>query len=192
MVTISLVSCDDDLEAIRLLQRENLFKYIDSEEAAKEVFVTAEYTYDFLKLMNDGSPSIIAKDGDILVGYALVARKESVFGKFHPLLDDLYTEIDKTAYQISDNEEIVLGNESYVYMGQVCVKKGYRSNGLLQDMYAYYRDCYSNTFQYVVTDVARTNMRSVKAHMKRGFKVLRSIELVGKTFEIIIWDWRKE
>ncbi len=190
MVSISLVEGDEDMRSILQLQRENLGKYIDKKEAEKEGFVTAEYTLEFLKLMNDGSPSIIAKDGDVLVGYALVARKETLFGKMHPLLDDLFSELDKTIYKTSDHQDIVLGNQNYLVVGQICVKKGYRSIGLLQNMYEYYKNTYSSQYQYLVTDIAQSNQRSMKAHIKRGFQILRTINFEGNPFDIVLWDWR--
>ena len=73
MVQIIRVSNDVEIEGIRLLQRDNLKKLISPEEAATEGFVTAEYSFEFLKQMNEASPSVIAKDGDKVVGYAMVA-----------------------------------------------------------------------------------------------------------------------
>jgi hypothetical protein len=96
MVEIVRVTNDAEIEGIRLLQKENLKKLISAEEAAREGFVTAEYSFEFLKQMNTASPSVIAKDGDKVVGYAMVAVK-SIYGG-HPLLDSLFDETDKLSY----------------------------------------------------------------------------------------------
>ena len=37
--------------------------------------MTAAYTVDFLRTMHEAHPSVIAKDGDRVVGYALVATQ---------------------------------------------------------------------------------------------------------------------
>lgn len=60
-----------ELAGIQKWQRENLKKQLDKEEAASERFVTAEYSLVFVETMHRAGPSIIAKDGDTVVGYAL-------------------------------------------------------------------------------------------------------------------------
>ena len=45
MIEIVRVSNDAEIEGIRLLQKENLKKLISTEEATKEGFVTAEYSF---------------------------------------------------------------------------------------------------------------------------------------------------
>ncbi|MGL1493919.1 hypothetical protein ACSTIK_00385, partial [Vibrio parahaemolyticus] len=82
-----------ELQGILQLQRENLKKNVSAGEAGSEGFVTAEYTLAFLEAMHRASPSIIAKDGDQVVGYALVAVK--LVGKDHDLLADLFHTIDQ-------------------------------------------------------------------------------------------------
>jgi L-amino acid N-acyltransferase YncA len=56
-------------------------------------------------------------------------------------------------------------------------------------MYHYYKDCLKDQYQYLVTDVAQENQRSIKAHLKTGFEIIHSIEYGGIGWEIVIWDW---
>lgn len=72
MIEIKTVTDFTELAGIQKLQQENLKKQLDKEEAASEGFVTAEYFLAFLESMHRAGPSIIAKDGDAVVGYALV------------------------------------------------------------------------------------------------------------------------
>lgn len=60
-----------ELAGIQKWQRENLKKQLNKEEAASEGFVTAEYSLAFVETMHRAGPSIIAKDDDTVVGYAL-------------------------------------------------------------------------------------------------------------------------
>lgn len=176
------VSTDEELRGILSLHHKNLLKNLDQEERDKEGFVTAEYNIDLLTKMHNISPSIIAKDGDEVVGYVLVYTK-ALYNQ-HALLDDLFYKVDALTYNSRPMTE-----SSYVLCGQLCVAKGYRGMGLVQGMYEHYRNALSGEFQYCVTDVASNNPRSLKAHVKTGFQVIDSITFNGVTFDVILWDW---
>jgi ribosomal protein S18 acetylase RimI-like enzyme len=182
MITVKRVTDHAELEGILQLQKENLRKNIVPEEALSQGFVTAEYTIGFLEQMHQGCPSVIAKDGDRVVGYALATIRET--GLAHDLLADLFTCIDTKTYR-----QILLKNTHYVVVGQLCVAKGYRGLGLVQQMYQHYKECLSGEFDYCITDVAQDNPRSLKAHIKSGFQVLDSLTYDGNGFDIVLWDW---
>lgn len=184
MVEIQRVKNDAEIEGIRLLQKENLKKLISAEQAAQEGFVTAEYSFEFLKFMNEASPSIIAKEGNKVVGYALVAL-QSTYG-WHPLLDSLFDEVNKLSYN-----NILLKNTNYVLVGQLCVSKNYRGQGLVQKMYGYFKLALHKKYTYCITDVAQDNPRSIKAHLKTGFEIIHSIGYGGAPWNIVLWDWNK-
>jgi len=184
MIEIVFVSNDAELEGIRLLQRENLRKLIGETEAGKEGFLTAEYSMETLQQMHQFQPSIIAKDGDKIAGYVIVTTKDS-YGQ-HPLLDSLFDSIDALNYN-GDS----LKNINYILVGQLCVGKAYRGIGLVQKMYTYYQQCLSKEYQYLITDVAQENPRSIKAHLKTGFNIIHTIEYGGIGWDIVLWDWRK-
>jgi predicted RecB family nuclease len=77
MVEITRVKTEADIIGIRDLQALNLKQNITAEEASSQGFLTAAYTIEYLQQMNSFSPSIIAKDGDKVVGYSLVSTKET-------------------------------------------------------------------------------------------------------------------
>lgn len=180
MVEVKLVTDRKELEGIRLLQEQNLGKNLSVAEASKEGFVTAEYTVDFLTKMHEVHPSIIAKDGDTVVGYALVAT--APIREQHPLLADLFNTIDKLNYK-----GIPLKGSKYVVVGQLCVGKGYRGQGLVQRMYEFYRENLKHQYDYIITDVVQTNERSIKAHLKTGFKVIDTLEYEGMKWDIVLY-----
>ena len=184
MIEIIRVSNDAELEGIRLLQKENLRKLIGETEAGKEGFLTAEYSMETLQQMHLYQPSIIAKDGDKIAGYVIVTTKES-YGQ-HPLLDSLFDSIDALNYKDDS-----LKNINYILVGQLCVGKAYRGIGLVQKMYTYYQECLSKEYQYLITDVAQENPRSIKEHLKTGFNIIHTIEYGGIGWDIVLWDWRK-
>ncbi len=182
-VEIKKVDQLGELTGIRDLQALNLRKNIDAETALSQGFLTAAYTLQYLQEMHDASPSIIAKDGDTVVGYALVATKEIRNG--HDLIADLFNVIDTKYYKGKCLKEV-----NYVVVGQLCVAKDYRGQGLVKRMYDYYRDCYAGEYEYLITDVAQANPRSLNAHKKSGFIVIDTLVYAGIGWDIVIWDWR--
>jgi ribosomal protein S18 acetylase RimI-like enzyme len=183
MILVKRVTDLIELEGIRKLQEENLKRNISEWEAEQQGFVTAEYSMKFLNQMHDAGPSIIAKDGEAVVGYALVAEKS--IRHFHPLLADLFNTIDKTHYR---NE--LLKDTDYVVVGQLCVHRKYRGQGLVPSMYDYFKDSLENEFDCCITDVASNNPRSLKAHLKCGFQVIDTLKYGGLSWDIVLWNWR--
>ena len=183
-VEIKRVDQLSELTGIRALQALNLRKNIDAETALSQGFLTAAYTMDYLQAMHDASPSIIAKDGDDVVGYVLVATKEVRNG--HDLMADLFNVIDTKYYKGKCLKEV-----KYVVVGQLCVAKDYRGQGLVKRMYDYYQDCYAAAYEYLITDVAQANTRSLNAHKKSGFIVIDTLVYAGIDWDIVLWDWKK-
>jgi len=164
------------------LQALNLKQNITAEEAIDQGFLSAAYTIEYLQEMNSASPSIIAKYGDKVIGYALVATKDNRKG--HDLLEGLFDAIDKCEYNGK-----LLRDVNYVVVGQLCVAREFRGQNLVQELYGHFRDCLSNEFTYLVTDVAQANIRSLKAHKKRGFQVINELMYGGFGWDIVLWDW---
>lgn len=57
-------------------------------------------------------------------------------------------------------------------------------------LYGHFRDCLSNEFSYLVTDVALANTRSLRAHEKRGFQVINQLIYGDLKWNIVLWDWK--
>jgi GNAT superfamily N-acetyltransferase len=181
-IDVTRVSSPSEIIGIRDLQALNLKQNITAEEAVDQGFLTASYSIEYLQDMNAASPAIIAKDGDNVVGYALVATKDVRNG--HDLIEGLFDAIDKSEY----NGEL-LRDVNYVVVGQLCVAKEYRGQDLVQKLYGHFRQCLSKEFTYLVTDIAKVNARSLKAHKKRGFQVINKLMYDGFEWDIVLWDW---
>src|SRR5438105_15820926 len=87
MVEARQVQNRRDLEQVLELQRANLPRSLGPDEVVAQGFVTAEHTLPILERMHAIAPSIVAKDGDALAGYALVLPIECRF--FRPLLEPM-------------------------------------------------------------------------------------------------------
>ena len=183
-MVIKLVTELDELKGIRELQEKNLKRNLTEEECAREGFVTAEYTVDFLKLMHRHAPSVIAKVGDVVAGYALAATKAVRFE--HELLGHLFDSIDSKTFHGKS-----LSDVNYIIVGQLCVSKQFRGQGLSQKMYDFFRKEYSKQFDFLITDVDEKNPGSLRAHITRGFVILDTLLYGGSSWHIVLWDWQK-
>lgn len=162
MITYTGAATDADLYGILRLQRANLPVNISRAEALEEGFVTVEHDFPLLKRMNSPHAHIIAKEGDKVVGYTLVMEQE--LRNDIPILVPMFEQIDTTEYKGQ-----FLKDAAYVIMGQVCIAKGYRGQGIFQGLYAEMARRMSPHFSYIITEVSKRNPRSMRAHEKVGF-----------------------
>jgi ribosomal protein S18 acetylase RimI-like enzyme len=175
-VQYTRASSKNELLQILELQKKNAITSVDKKEQENEGFVTLSHSYEILKQMNDACPHIIAKDGDLVVGYALVMLKE--FRDKISILSAMF----ETATEL-------LGDKKYLAMGQVCISKQYRKQGVFKGMYQFYKEELENDFDCLLTEVATNNQRSLNAHLNVGFKILKTQNTDGVSWELIIWDW---
>jgi len=171
------VSAQDELQQILDLQQQNLKVALDQQAIIEEGFVTVGHTYDVLEKMNAACPHIIAKDGDLVVGYALAMRKE--FRNEIPVLAAMF----ETAKEL-------LGDKNYLAMGQVCVAKEYRKQGVFRGMYLFYKAALEGAYDCLLTEVATENKRSLEAHKSVGFEIIKTQVTGNISWELMNWNWR--
>lgn len=162
---ITTAKTDQDLQGILDLQQLNLKKVISEEEFKQEGFVTVEHDLEVLKKMNSPYPHIIAKSGEKVVGYALAMLQET--RAFVPVLDPMFDKIDELSF-----EGKLLKESKYLTMGQICIAKDFRGQGIFYQLYDFYKKQFALDFDYVVTEISERNKRSLRAHAKAGFEVI--------------------
>jgi len=182
MIITKRAGVDSELEGVLQLQGRNLRRNIGDAEAAEQGFLIAEYSLEYLRRLNESRPSIIAVDGDRVVGYALVVTRE--IGEQDPFLAELFQQIDQREF-----EGEPLRAAKYVVVGQLCVDRQYRGLGLVQQLYGLFRDSLREHYRYGITEVARANRRSLRAHRKTGFQVIDSFDSGGLEWDLVLWDW---
>jgi len=166
-----------DLEQILELQRANLARNVSAEEIVTQGFVTVEHTLPVLERMHAFAPSIVAKDGDALAGYALVMPIECRF--FVPLLEPMFQRLD----------ELGLFRERFYVMGQICVGKRWRGQGVFDLLYGAHRHYLRSSYDCSVTEVATRNVRSMSAHQRVGFTVIDRYRDPTDEWALLRWDW---
>jgi hypothetical protein len=186
MISITTVQSEADVEGILALQQANLRKNVPVDIQLDQGFVTVEHDPAVLTRMNQAAPSIIAKDGDRVVGYALTMLPE--FGADVPELIPLFSLINSLNYNDKS-----LGDYAYYVMGQVCVADGYRGQQMFDRMFQHHRNVYGDRFQLLITDISANNTRSLRAHARVGFETLHSFHdsTIGETWVVVLWDWQK-
>lgn len=167
----------EELEQIRTLQLQNSSQNITSEEKLQEGFVTVQHTVALLEQMNAACAHIIAIDGNTVIGFALV------------MLPDFKHEIAVLIPMFERIDKLLAKDKTYVVMGQICVDKNYRKQGIFRGLYHFYREELQHQFDYLITEVASINIRSMQAHDTIGFKIIDTYIEDGIEWNIILWDW---
>lgn len=175
----------DQLNQILALQAINLIAAISQEEKNEQGFVTVKHDLETLAQMNDPFPHVIALDGDRVVGYCLVML-QSMRDRVQ-ILKSMFDQIDNQHIDGVSLREI-----NYLVMGQVCIDKDYRGQGVFHHMYDHMKSVMSPTFDMIITEISSHNTRSIRAHEKQGFKTLHKFDdpVDAHPWEIVYWDWR--
>ncbi len=173
MVVYKRATQNSELEQILVLQQKNLIPVLSEDEKKKEGFVTVSHTLELLKRMNDVCAHVIAKDGDRVVGYALCMHPR--FAEEIEVLKPMFHEISL----------VVPKTEKYLAMGQICVDKDYRGQGLFRQLYDNMKKGIQPEFTSIITEVDVKNDRSLKAHYAVGFKDLKTYRSGGQDWHLI-------
>jgi len=169
---------NQELHQILELQRTNIPSVISEKEKQKEGFVTVHHTFEILKAMNDKCSHVIAKNNGEVVGYALCMLK--IFKEDIEVLRPMFQQIDNS----------LQAETTYFVMGQICVDKTYRKQGVFRGMYGFMKQEMRLIYDLIVTEVDIENTRSLNAHYDIGFKHLHSYNSKNQDWELISWDWR--
>ncbi|HUS02584.1 MAG TPA: GNAT family N-acetyltransferase, partial [Chitinophagaceae bacterium] len=152
------------------------------QEQEEQGFVTWLYPVQLLKQVHTIAPSVIVKEADKVVGYALVTPVKA--GSFHPDLKTMMIYLETINYNGKP-----LSAYSYYIMGQVCIDKKYRGKGILNMLFQKHKELYSDKYELLVTEISTTNYRSQKAHEKIGFTTIHNYKDILDEWNVVVWDW---
>jgi hypothetical protein len=172
---------ESDLKGILQLQKINLPSFLSNEEIQQEGFVTVEHDLELLSKMNKPHPHIVAIDENGVQAYALVMLPE--MGEEIEILKPMFAQFE------ANSDQYELQGKRYFAMGQICIAKAYRGQGVFRGLYLKMRDLMSEHFDCVLTEIDLDNSRSIRAHQKVGFKQWKQYEAADKKWSIVYWDW---
>ncbi len=91
MFHATIVTTEEELAQIHQLNQLNLKQNISEKEKEVEGFVSWLYSMELLQSMHKLAPSIIVKDNNKVIGYALVTLRET--SEFHADLETMITNL---------------------------------------------------------------------------------------------------
>jgi hypothetical protein len=173
----------EDLLGILYLQKRNLANSLTKKEAETEGFLTVRHNYKALKSLNDIEKHIVAKDNITIVGYLLAMTNQLKLAL--PILTPMFNLFDNILFA-----NRTISTYTYIVVGQVCISKNYRGQGILDTCYAAYKAYFVTKYDFAITEIASTNLRSLKAHKRIGFEEIDVyLSPDGTEWRIVLWDW---
>ncbi len=184
-IKFSSVATSEEVTQILDLQAINHVSNVSPAVAQEQGFVTVKHNPLVLQRMNEVSPSIIAKDGERVVGYALVMPRS--FAVDIPILQPMFDLLDTLSWHGVPLHD----NPSWFAMGQICVAEGYRGMGVFDGMYLKMKEVCRTDFAFVITEIAERNIRSIRAHERVGFETLHTFsdQVAGEDWRVVVWDF---
>ncbi|NML23405.1 GNAT family N-acetyltransferase [Pseudoflavitalea sp. G-6-1-2] len=181
-IITTTVSSEKELEQILQLQQQNLRYNISAETSQSQGFVSLSHSLSDLQKLHEASPSIIAKDGDIMAGYALTQTRECRY--LMSDLEPMFALLDEVSWKGKS-----LRDSKFYVMGQICVAEAYRGQGVFDKLYQQHKITYGASFDCIVTEIATRNLRSMRAHERVGFKIIHTHLDELDEWAVVAWDW---
>ena len=172
-ITYKKADSNEELNQILELQSVNIPSSISEDESEVEGFVTVHHNFEILKRMNDKCAHIIAKSKDKVIGYTLCMLKE--FKEEIEVLRPMFQQIDNC----------INSDETYIVMGQICIDKQFRKQGVFRGLYHFMKQEMSTQYDMIITEVDVANTRSMNAHFAIGFKTLYSYRSNNQNWKIL-------
>lgn len=174
---------DEDLLGILELQGKNHSANLTAEEISTQGFLTVIHSPENLRNLNDIQPHIICKHHGKVVAYLLAMTAKSK-NEIHVLIPmfDIFNSILFSGKPISAY--------NYIVVGQVCVDKNYRGQGILDRCYWEYKHLLKDKYDFAITEISSRNLRSLNVHKRIGFSEIHSYPSSnGEEWKVVIWDW---
>jgi len=182
-LSILTSTSEKDLHGIIELQKNNLPVNLTSEEISSQGFVTVIHSLPQLEKMNTIEQHVICKDGNKVIAYLLAMTDKSKDDL--PVLIPMFKMFNNIRYRGK-----MISDYHYIVVGQVCVDKSYRGQGILDRCYGEYKNIFSKKYDFAITEIVTTNLRSLNAHRRIGFKEIQRFKGPDNIeWSIVIWDW---
>jgi GNAT superfamily N-acetyltransferase len=182
MLYASTVCTPAELLQILELQDKNLSRNNDEAEIRSQGFVTFQHTPQILQQFHELAPSVIVKDNDKVIAYALTVVNEA--RHIFPPMESLFALLGTLHWKNKP-----LHTYRYYEMGQVCVAKEYRGKGVFEMLYHHHKTVYSPQYDLMITKISTQNNRSLRAHKRMGFHTITTDKDELDEWDVVIWDW---
>lgn len=185
MIDFAFSNDTTDLIGILNLQKANVNTALSREIIESQGFVTVLHNFEDLQKLNAIEKHVIGKENDRIIGYVLAMTEKSK--NDIPILIPMFELFCTIIYK---NKAVSKYN--YLVVGQVCVDKNYRGQGIFDELYQKYKLEYQNNYDFAITEIAVINMRSRKAHQRIGFEEIHFFtDSNGVEWVLVIWDFKQ-
>lgn len=104
-----------------------------------------------------------------------------------PIIFPMFEEFDKIMYKGK-----IVSDYDYMLVGQACIDKDYRGQELIENCFRVYKEAFVERYDFSITEIAKSNIRSLKAHQKVGFEEIHSyIDADNTEWSVVVWDWKR-
>ena len=182
MLKATVVTTEEELVQIHKLNQKNIKTNLDDRTQNEEGFVTWLYPLKLLREMHELAPSIIVKSENVVAGYALTTLKDA--RTFHPDLNLMFENLETVLYGGK-----TLSSYNFYCMGQICVAKEYRGQNIVNMLYQKHKEMYSHQYEFLLTEISTSNVRSLKAHARVGFQTIYTYRDAVDEWDVVIWNW---
>ncbi|MBU1821811.1 MAG: GNAT family N-acetyltransferase, partial [Bacteroidetes bacterium] len=83
----------------------------------------------------------------------------------------------------------MLSESNYYVMGQICVAEAWRGQGVFDGLYQHHRAVFSPAYKLLVTEVSKSNTRSMRAHERVGFRTIYEHEDHVDIWNVVAWEF---
>ena len=174
-----------DIPNVLGLQVNNLFRNVSEDERRKEGFVSFESSPELLKeIINDGG-IILAKSNGLTVGYLIYFSLTQ--GKKIANFLKLIESVEERVYKNRKLKE-----QNFCILGQICIEKNWRNNGILEKLYVKLRADLLGVYDLAISDISEDNKKSVHVHLeKMNFENMGVYSHNDKNWVVVLLDLEK-
>ncbi len=175
---------EEDLADVARLQQENLARNVSEKERQEQGFVSVETSPELLKEIAEQEGITVARVQGKVVGYLMPMSVEH--GRAIPLLDPFIERFKNVQF-----EGKPLQDYRYCILGQICIDKNYRGQGILEKLYQELETRLAGKYDLGISEIGANNPRSLRAHLdKMHFQVAEQYSAEGRDWYVVILDFR--
>lgn len=170
-----------DFSQILRLQSANYIGNLSVEER-REGFLSAEFTVEQVAEIASDIGIVVASESRSVLGYLCGFRCH--FNHQSPVIAKMLDAFDRVHFQ----GKSLASYKTFIY-GPVCVDRSHRGRGLLRGLYEALKMAVAGRFEVGVAFVARTNFRSLRAHVA-GLSMVEvgEFEVRGNVYVILAFN----
>jgi hypothetical protein len=146
-----------DWDRMLSLQEANLVWNLDEGQRSRG-FLSARFSGEDFRAMNDSGAVVVAQDGDALAGYACASSRE--FNANVPIIAAMMQELGRLSFLGR-----ALHTPATIIYGPVCVDHAYRGKGVFRGLIGALKQELRGRFESAVGFIAKSNPRSLAAHV---------------------------